>query len=326
MCTAITYKTKQHYFGRNLDLEYSYRESVTVTPRNYPFKFRMMGELVSHYAMIGMALVEEDYPLYYDATNEKGLSMAGLLFAGNAVYSKPAEGKDNISPFEFIPWILGQCKDLKEVRVLLDRINLAEINFSEEYPLSELHWMISDREASIVVEAVKKGLKVYDNPVEVLTNNPPFDMQMFGLNRYRGLSVEQPENLFSDKLELSTYSRGMGGLGLPGDWTSPSRFVRAAFVRMNAGSGDSEEESVSQFFHMLDSVAHPRGCVHMGEGKYEITVYSSCCNTDEGIYYYKTYDHPDVIGISMRNENLEGSKLISYPMQKEGQLKIYNLG
>ena len=138
------------------------------------------------------------------------------------------------------------------------------------------------------------------------------------------LSAEPPTNLFSKDLDLRTYSRGMGGLGLPGDWTSPSRFVRAAFTRMNAKSGEAEEESVSQFFHILGSVEHPRGCVHMGEGKYEITVYSSCCNTDEGIYYYKTYDGNNIIGIDMKRENLEGSKLISYPMIKEGHLEIQN--
>lgn len=324
MCTAITYKTKHHYFGRNLDLEYSYRESVTITPRNYLFKFRKMGEMKNHYAMIGTAMVEEDYPLYYDATNEKGLSMAGLLFAGNAVYQDVEEGKDNVSPFEFIPWVLSQCADLEEVRVLLDRMNPVAIDFSNEYPLTQLHWMISDRKGSIVVEAVFEGLKVYENPVEVLTNNPPFDMQMFGLNKYMSLSAEQAINLFSDKLDLKNYSRGMGALGLPGDWTSPSRFVRAAFTRMNARSGNSEEESVSQFFHILGSVEHPRGCVHMGEGKYEITVYSSCCNTDEGIYYYKTYDNPNIIGIDMKKEDLEGSSLISYPMIKKGCLNIQN--
>ena len=324
MCTAITYKTKHHYFGRNLDLEYSYRESVTITPRNYLFKFRKMGEMKNHYAMIGTAMVEEDYPLYYDATNEKGLSMAGLLFAGNAVYQEVAEGKDNVSPFEFIPWVLGRCADLEEVRVLLDRMNPVAIDFSNKYPLTELHWMISDRKGSIVVEAVSEGLKVYENPAEVLTNNPPFDMQMFGLNKYMSLSAEQAINLFSDKLDLKNYSRGMGALGLPGDWTSPSRFVRAAFTRMNARSGNSEEESVSQFFHILGSVEHPRGCVHMGEGKYEITVYSSCCNTDEGIYYYKTYDNPNIIGIDMKKEDLEGSSLISYPMIKKGCLNIQN--
>ena len=322
MCTAITYKTKQHYFGRNLDLEYSYRESVTITPRNYPFSFRMMGEMKSHYAMIGMAMVEKEYPLNYDATNEKGLSMAGLLFVGNAVYQNAAEGKENISPFEFIPWILGQCADLEEVRMRLAKINLTAIDFSPEYPLSQLHWMISDREGSIVVEAVKEGLRVYENPVEVLTNNPPFEIQMFELNKYMGLSAEQAENHFSEELRLENYSRGMGGLGLPGDWTSSSRFVRAAFVRMNAKSGETEEESVSQFFHILGSVEHPRGCVHMGNGKYEITVYSSCCNTDEGIYYYKTYDHPGIVGIDMKAENLDGCMLISYPMEKNGSLSI----
>lgn len=114
----------------------------------------------------------------------------------------------------------------------------------------------------------------------------------------------------------------MGGLGLPGDWTSSSRFVRAAFVRMNAKSGETEEESVSQFFHILGSVEHPRGCVHMGNGKYEITVYSSCCNTDEGIYYYKTYDHPGIVGIDMKAEDLDGCMLISYPMEKNGSLSI----
>lgn len=324
MCTAITYKTKHHYFGRNLDLEYSYRESVTITPRNYLFKFRKMGERKNHYAMIGTAMVEEDYPLYYDATNEKGLSMAGLLFAGNAVYQDVAEGKDNVSPFEFIPWVLSQCADLEEVRVLLDRMNPVAIDFSNRYPLTQLHWMISDRKGSIVVEAVSEGLKVYENPAEVLTNNPPFDMQMFGLNKYMSLSVEPAINHFSDKLDLKNYSRGMGALGLPGDWTSPSRFVRAAFTRMNARSGDSEEESVSQFFHILGSVEHPRGCVHMGDNKYEITVYSSCCNTDEGIYYYKTYDNPNIIGIDMKKEDLESSSLISYPMIKKGCLNIQN--
>ena len=94
MCTAISYKTKDHYFGRNLDLEYSYVESVTVTPRNYPFHFRKERDFPKHYAMIGMAYVQDDYPLYYDATNEKGLSIAALNFPQNAHYKPFCEGKD----------------------------------------------------------------------------------------------------------------------------------------------------------------------------------------------------------------------------------------
>ena len=323
MCTAITYRTKNHYFGRNLDLEYSYNETVTITPRNYPFSFRGGKKLDTHYAMIGMAYVVEDYPLYYDATNEMGLSMAGLNFPGNADYKEYQEGKDNVSPFEFIPWVLTQCKDLDEVRRLLERMNLWKENFSESLPLSPLHWMISDKNASITVECVKDGLKIYENPVEVLTNNPTFDMQLFNLNNYMHISTDTPENQFSKELNLQYYSRGMGALGLPGDLSSMSRFVRAAFTRLNSVSGESEEESVSQFFHILGAVEMTRGCVHMGEGEYEITIYSSCCNTDRGIYYYKTYGNSCITAVDMHEEDLDSNVLFSYPLVKEQ--KIYML-
>ena len=105
MCTAITYKTKDHYFGRNLDLEYSYKETVTITPRNFTLHFRRMGKLDQHFAIIGMAYICDGYPLYYDGTNEKGLSMAALNFPGNADYKAYRYQKDNIVPFELIPAI-----------------------------------------------------------------------------------------------------------------------------------------------------------------------------------------------------------------------------
>ena len=324
MCTAVTYSTKDHYFGRNLDLEYSYKETVTITPRNYNFKFRKLNNIENHYAIIGMAYVANEYPLYYDAINEKGLGMAGLNFPTNADYKEEKEGVDNVAPFEFIPWVLSQCANLDEVKKLLSKINIAKINFSDELPASPLHWIISDKEASITVESVKHGLKIYDNPLGVLTNNPTFDIHMFNLNNYMGLSTEQPENNFSKKLNLDTYSRGMGGLGLPGDLSSASRFVKAAFVKMNSISGDSESESISQFFHILGSVDQQRGCVHMGNNQYEITIYSSCCNMDKGIYYYTTYENGQVTGVDMHNENLDGTELVSYDLIKGQQIYMQN--
>ena len=331
MCTAVTYRTKDHYFGRNLDLEFCYKETIAVMPRNFPFAYRRVeapslreGIVGKQYAMIGMATVVENYPLFYDATNEKGLSMAGLNFPGNADYKPEAAGKDNVAPFEFIPWVLGQCETVAQARALLERINLININFSEEFPLTPLHWMISDREESITVESVKEGLRVYDNPVGVLTNNPPFDKQMFQLNQYMGLSREEPENLFSTQLQLKPYSRGMGAIGLPGDLSSPSRFVRATFTKLNSVSGDSESESISQFFHILGSVAQQRGCVHLGEGNYEMTIYSSCCNTDKGIYYYTTYENSQITGVDMHRENLDGTELICYPRVEGQQIRMEN--
>ena len=324
MCTAVTYKTKDHYFGRNLDLEYSYRETVTITPRNFPFTFRKMGKLERHYAIIGMAYVTGDYPLYYDATNEVGLSIAGLNFPGNADYKPYAQGKDNITPFELTPWLLGQCATVAEAKALLQRMNLLGEDFSPELPLSPLHWLLADRERTMVLESVKEGLRCYENPVGVLTNNPPFPYHLNNLSNYMALSRSQPKNTFAPELELSTYSRGMGAMGLPGDYSSMARFVKASFVKMNALSGEGEMESVSQFFHILRSVEMPRGCVEVEKDVYEITQYSSCCNIDRGIYYYTTYENSGICAVDMHREDLDGTQLICYPLVKEPTILYQN--
>ena len=324
MCTAVTYKTKNHYFGRNLDLEYAFKETVTITPRNYVFRFRKMGKLESHFAMIGMAYIAEDYPLYYDATNEQGLSAAGLNFPENADYKPYCDGKDNVTPFELIPWILGQCATVSQAEQLLENINLLNENFSDDLPLSPLHWIIADRERSITLESLNSGIKIYDNPVGVLTNSPPFDYHMHNLNNYMQLTKGKPVNAFADGIGLKIYSRGMGAIGLPGDASSMSRFIRASFVKLNSVSGDSESESVSQFFHILKSVEMQRGCVQLDEELYEITQYSSCCNTDLGIYYYTTYDNSQISAVDMRRENLDGNTLIRYPLKKEQTIEYQN--
>jgi len=324
MCTAVSFLKKDHYFGRNLDLEYSYDETVTVTPRNFPFRFRSGPALDNHYAFIGVAHVEEGYPLYYDATNEKGLSMAGLNFPVSTDYKDPAADKDNIAPFEFIPWVLGRCANLSEARRLLERVNLTETAFSEKFPLTPLHWMVADRSGSLAVECARDGLRVHENPTHVLTNEPPFRVQMWNLCNYLGLSAQPTVNRFAPKVDLRAISRGMGAMGLPGDLSSQSRFVRAAFVRLNAVCGDSEQECVSQFFHILGSVAQQRGCVRTEKGKYDITVYSSCCNTDKGIYYYKTYEGSHIHAVDLHRENLDGSDLAVYPMKEDWNPALKN--
>lgn len=314
MCTAISFCTKDHYFGRNLDLEYSYNEAVTITPRNYPFSFRKLPTLHWHYAIIGMAYIQNDYPLYYDATNEKGLSIAGLNFPDNAYYHKAIAELNNIAPFELIPWLLGKCTSVTEAVSLLKNTNISDIPYNDELPLTPLHWLLSDATQSVTIETTKEGLAVYPNPVGVLTNNPPFPIQIFQLNNYMSLSSAPVKNHFSDKLPLHEYSRGMGALGLPGDFSSSSRFVRACFLMENSVCGSSESESLSQFFHILGNVAHPRGSVALN-GSYEITVYTSCCNTTKGIYYYTTYENNRITGIDMYTRNLDGRELISYPLQ-----------
>lgn len=324
MCTAATYKTKDFYMGRTLDYEFSYDEGITIMPRNYPLNFRHMGVMQNHYAMIGMAYVMDNYPLYYDAFNEKGLGMAGLNFVGNAYYNEKIRDRNNIAQFEFIPWILSQCATVKEARALLEKINITDTPFNEALPVAQLHWIIADSDEAVTVESMKEGLRVYDNPVGVLTNNPPFEQQMFRLNNYMNLSPKPPENHFCPKLPLYAYSRGMGALGLPGDLSSESRFVRVAFTKLNSVSGDSEEESVSQFFHILGSVDQQRGCCDLGDGKYEITIYTSCCNASKGIYYYTTYNNHQITAVDMYKENLDNMMLVQYPIIHGEQIRMQN--
>ena len=186
MCTAATYKTRDFYMGRTLDYEFSYGDEITVTPRNYVFSLRHSKKLENHYAIIGMAHVSGDYPLYYDAMNEKGLGIACLNFVGNATY-KPVNletSKKQITQFELIPFILGTCASLKEAKEALENMDLVDTPFSPQLPVGSLHWLIADETGSITVESVKEGLMIYDNPIGVLTNNPPFPQQMFQLNNY----------------------------------------------------------------------------------------------------------------------------------------------
>lgn len=326
MCTAITYNTNDHYFGRNLDLEFTYNEAVTITPRNFLLKFRRTKEIKNHFAIIGMAYVCENYPLYYDATNEKGLSIAALNFPDNAYYNAFDSKKDNITPFELIPWILGQCSTIDDVKLLLNRINLYSENFSSKLKLSPLHWIISDKVKSITLESVETGIKIYDNPVGVLTNNPTFDYHLLNLNNYISLTNCEPINTFNTNLDLAPYSRGMGAIGLPGDFSSTSRFVKAAFVKMNSiiEAETTEAKSISQFFHILKSVEMPRGSVQINNGLYEITQYSSCCNTDKGIYYYTTYENNQICAVDMYNENLSSTTLIQYPLFVDQNINYIN--
>lgn len=324
MCTAATYKTKDFYFGRTLDYEFSYGDEIAITPRNYKLSFKHMDSIDTHFAIIGMAHVADDYPLYYDAINEKGVGMAGLNFVGNAEYQEAADGYNNVAQFEFIPWILGQCDSVDSAKKLLLNMRLVGTPFSDMYPVAKLHWIIADKDSSITVECMADGLHVYDNPVGVLTNNPPFNIQMFELNKYMHLTKKQPVNTFSDKLDLNYYSRGMGALGLPGDLSSTSRFVRVAFTKLNSISDETENQSVSQFFHILGSVEQQRGCCEVDDGKYEITLYTSCCNATRGIYYYTTYDNHRITAVDMNKENLSDNKLIRYPVINQEDVLYQN--
>ena len=323
MCTAATLKTKDLYFGRTLDNEFSYFEEVTIVPRNFVINFRHLKPLREHYAIIGMAYNKDDYPLFYDATNEKGLSIAGLNFVGNAYYRECSETGVNVAQFELIPFILGQCATVDEAWKLIETINIVKTPFSEDLPAAQLHWIIADETRAITLESTKEGINVYENPLGVLTNNPPFPEQLENLSKYKHLSNEDPKDNKGENKDMRFYSKGIGAIGLPGDLSSMSRFVRVAFTKGCSVSGESEEESVAQFFRVLGSVFQTRGS-NKTEFGLEITVYLSCCNASRGIYYYSTYENPQITGVNMHNEDLNGTQLIKYPLVLKNNISMQN--
>lgn len=346
MCTCITYENGEFYFGRNLDLDCNFGECVVITPRCFPLEFRNGKTQESHYAMIGMASSaglkgDRPFPLYAEAVNEKGLCMAGLNFPGNAVYRKEAPEAENVASFELIPWILGSCASIEEAETLLKTVCITDWAFMENLPPAPLHWMLADQSRCLVMEAVAEGLKIYENPFGVLTNNPPFDYHRMNMNNYMNITAGSPSSRFAarrggecpeirmeknlrggspksgtesgegrDCLTLKPYSQGMGAIGLPGDASSASRFVRAAFLKWNSVSEKTETANVSQFFHILDGVSMVRGTVITEAGTYDVTTYSCCINTRTGTYYYKTYDDSRIRTVDMHQYDLEGRTLL----------------
>ena len=316
MCTVMAMQATDFYFGRNLDLEYDFGQRVVITPRNFPFHFRCDAPIAEHPAIIGMATVEGGYPLYAEAANEYGLCIAGLNFPRSAYYfPEVSESRRNISPFELIPWLLCQCRSVKQAKALLAKTRLVDRPFSESPSLTPLHWQISDADTTIAVEPTESGLQIWDNSTGVLTNEPPYPFHAANLCRYLHLSPSPPRNHFADLSGIAPFGPGMGAIGLPGDLSSPSRFVRGAFLLHHSQIADPSDESlcVGQLFHLLAAVEMPRGSVILPDGRLEYTRYSSCINAARGIYYCTTYEDRSIRRISLRGREV-GEKLMEFAL------------
>jgi len=326
MCTAISWYPDTGYFGRTLDYDRIYPFKPLMAPRFYPHNFRCGDSPARSYAMLGMGITLDGEPLFFDAVNEKGVYAAGLLFEGNAVYRRPLAGMDNVPSFAVIPWLLSRCQNLEEVQKALTRMNITDTPVREDLPPSPLHWFIADGTHSLTVEAAAAGLTVYDNPAGVLTNNPPFPQQMFHLSRYMGLSAMPPENRFAPAICFTPYSRGMGALGLPGDGTSSSRFVRTAFIKHNMVPGVTETENVNHMFHILSAAAQQKGSIRLADGGISYTQYTACADGTRGIYYYTTERNHRITAIDMYRADIDAASLIGFPLTDEEDIFYRNGG
>jgi choloylglycine hydrolase len=314
MCTALTLKTKDgyHLFGRNMDIEFSFNQAVTLVPRSFTYTNRAIDKSEkTKYAMIGMGTIIDNHPCYAEAMNEKGLSCAGLNFPRYSHWDdEPMEGKINIPPYDMILWIVGNFESISELKKELENLHLVGKPINENTPLPTLHWIVSDTNGDcIVIENTIEGLKVFDNKVGVLTNAPTFDWHITNLVQYMKVTPTQPSEAIWGEAKINPLGQGAGGRGLPGDFSSTSRFVKAAFLRSNAVLGDDELSGIIEFFHILSGVAMIRGSVVTPQNLNDITQYTSCMCQEKGIYYYNTYNNNQINAIDMNKEDLDGKEI-----------------
>lgn len=314
MCTSIAMNNGGFCFGRNMDIEFALPAAVVIMPRRYQLALRSGGAINQHYALIGAAVVRDGYPLYCDAANEAGLCMAGLSFP-DSIYLRAASGKTQIAPFEIIPWVLSQCADISQAAALLSDTAVVDEPFGADTPNTPLHWHIADSSGALVVECTGEGTKIHSDPIGVLTNAPSFDFHLQNLRQYTALSADYPADRYLGEYRLSPFGRGFGAIGLPGDFSPASRFVRAAFAKHNSVCGENVHSRISQLFHVLHTVAMPRGSVLTADGREELTAYSCCMSG--GVYYYTTYANSRVCAADMQHAPLDGEQLTVIPFVQD---------
>lgn len=314
MCTGVRFIDNNGgmYFGRNLDWSVPYGQKVVITPRGYKYNSAFLGEMsMRGGAIIGMAIVAENTPLYFDCANESGLAIAGLNFPGYAQYAETAvDGKTNVAAYEFPLWVVANFTTVEEVEKALKDTVIVAKPINERYPVSQLHWIIGDKERSIVVEYTANGMEIFHNGVDILTNQPGYGWHQENLRNYMNLFAQMPKEVKWGKAKMTAFGSGSLMRGLPGDYYSPSRFVRVAYLNTHYPVKSTEEENVSRLFHTLTGVAMIDGAAQMAGGACEKTIYTGGYSTTTKTYYYNTYENPAIQKVAMGDYDLDSADLV----------------
>lgn len=313
MCTGVRFSDSagNMYFGRNLDWSTPYGQKVVITPRGYKYKSAFLGQMANSPALIGMGIVAENTPLYFDCANEWGLAIAGLNFPGYAKYEPSAiDSKTNVAAYEFPLWVALNFKTVDEVERALKNVAIVAKPINEQYPVSQLHWIIGDAKRSIVVEYTANGMEIFENDVDILTNQPGYGWHQENLRNYMNLFPQMPKEVKWNKAKMTAFGSGSLMRGLPGDYYSPSRFVRVAYLNTHYPAQSDEASNVSRLFHTLTGVAMIDGAAQMADGECEKTIYTGGYSTRTQTYYYNTYEDPAIKSVSLKEQNLDTAELI----------------
>lgn len=313
MCTGIRFNDSagNMYFGRNLDWTTGYGQKVVITPRGYKYSSAFLGEISKSPAIIGMGIVAEGVPLYFDCANEHGLAVAGLNFPGYASYApNKVNGKTNVAAYEFPLWVALNFTTVDEAEKTLKDVVIVSKPINDQYPVSQLHWIIGDAKRSIVVEYTENGMEIFKNDVDVLTNQPGYGWHKENLRNYMNLFSQMPREVKWNRATMKAFGSGSLMRGLPGGFYSTDRFIRVAYLNTHYPTQPDEATNVSRLFHTLTGVAMIDGGASMADGNFEKTIYTGGYSAASQTYYYNTYEDPAIQSVALKDQNLDSKELI----------------
>ena len=311
MCTAISLRSLQWetFFGRTMDFSYPIEPELYIIPRNYQWHSLATAEKnIDRYSFIGIGQETDGMLGFFDGVNEHGFAAATLYFEGYADYELPVGNKEPVASLDFLHYLLGRCSAVEDLKPLLQNVRIVGVPDPVTQKAAPLHWIATDRSGKcVVIEQMKNGIEVLDNPIGVMANSPDFQWHMTNLRNYMDVSTTQEKQVNWGNVSLTPFGQGAGTVHLPGGFTSPERFVRTAFLKTNVSLPDNRADTIMTCFHLMNSVFIPKGIVVTDRGADDYTKYVAFMNTNTCEYYFKTYGNNQIFTASLWNYNIHGT-------------------
>lgn len=322
MCTSVSIKNKNNevIFGRSMDFSYEINPEVYVAPNSYEWNNQINNQTITNQYKFMATGQNIGHIAFADGFNERGLGVAALYFEGYAKYNNDIDpNKINIAAIDLVNYLLGSCENIADIVYKLQMINVVGAEDDITHSVAPLHWIAVDKyDDCITIEYTKQGLEIHDNPLKVLANSPDFNWHMTNLRNYINLSPNQVNYSDWDNVKLFPFSQGGGSFGLPGDFTSPSRFVRIAFQKSLVNIPDNVNDAINVCFNMMKNVSVTKGIVVTPRDTYDYTQYTVFMNLKTGDYYFNTYYNNQIVRFNINDYN--DNKIISLGKLKQAAI------
>lgn len=316
MCTSIFTKTDNgdYILSRTMDYSIPLDANPIYIPRDYEWQTGVNNKsFKTDYAFIGAGRLLGDNYFVADGVNEKGISVAELYLPGEVDYQEEDTKKINLAPHEVILWLLGNISSIDELTHKISQLNIVGLEAPMLNIVTPLHWIITDDEGScVVIEPTEKELKIKQNPIGVMTNPPLLEWHIENLRNYLNVRPKQFDPIQFFDYTAKPFSQGTGTLGLPGGYTPPERFIRAAFFKKFIEPAKNEMEGINNAYQILNTVKIPKGIVVTQDGREDYTLYTGSMVNNSRTYYFSSYENHQICKLVLNDALLTHKKPIIF--------------